>query len=971
MVRIYIENQELDVMQDFSHQITYAIDDIRNIDSKATTFTKTIVLPGTANNNALLGNIFEMTNANFTIDDAPNVGYNFNAAKSAQARIEINGLQVMKGVMRLMEIIIDGNNIEYEIALFGELGGFINAVGSKKLVGNEIVSDDLDFSEYNHEYSIGNIEASWNRDNNYYALTGIFSASSNSIGLRALYLTNINIGDTFVISNTTLNNGTFSVVNLSYFQVNGEWYTVIKVNEAINNEFVIFPYIDLPNFIGKGYVYPLIDYGNVSPAIPSVSIAKHDYQYKAFRPAFFVREIIEKIISDAGYSFESKFFNTQFFNRLIIPNNDKGLLKRDVFNYIISDCSGQTHSGSTAQTQTVSFTNTTLTSFTYGAGIYTYSGADATSTKVTLSVSGIAQLTPFCTATIYINTSQGNIGSFQIVARDTPTPFNATISGSHTFNPGEIIRVQIVIAGNPRAGFNVSITDFAASLSVVQDPATSIPYELGDTILLSNLLPKNIFQKDFFIAILKMFNLYVVEDKYTEKKLIIEPYVDYYQTGNYLDWTEKVDRSQPIRVKPMSELSSRYYEFKYKSDSDFYNEKYRNAYFEGYGDRLYDNLFEFTTEKQSNEVLFSATPLVGYVDRDKVVSTIFKMNNEVEEATEHNIRIMQFNLITDVSSWKIQNQTITLGTYTNYPYAGHLDNPDLPAVDLNFGATKELYFTLLAGALSNNIFNAYYSPYMAEITDKDSRLVTARMKFNELDIFNLDFSRLIYIDNVVYRLSKIIDYSLSELCNVELLRVINTTYYDVDEYDLYLKIDTSIYYVTQHTEFTIGVYDTDLQYDYYVDCGDGTILQGTITGDFYFLRNYEYNTGIYEIKVRFTNKTNIRIFQMEYSQQYKRVSILNLGFTSINAFTFSGYGIDNADINSFDVIRFTNLTYFLFAYCKLTQYAMANILKQFVYNGKLNGTINFSGNNPNLDIYNSEISENFNTLIERGWTINY
>jgi hypothetical protein len=66
MIRLFIEGQEADTTQGFSHQITYAVDDLNNLDSKATAFSKTIVLPGTAKNNALLGNIFEFSNSNFT-----------------------------------------------------------------------------------------------------------------------------------------------------------------------------------------------------------------------------------------------------------------------------------------------------------------------------------------------------------------------------------------------------------------------------------------------------------------------------------------------------------------------------------------------------------------------------------------------------------------------------------------------------------------------------------------------------------------------------------------------------------------------------------------------------------------------------------------------------------------------------------------------------------------------------------------
>ena len=90
MIRLYIENKELDTTAGFSHQITYAVDDLNNLDSKSTNFSKTIVLPGTAKNNALLGNIFEFANSNFTTNDA-NVGYNFNASRSAKCRLDSDG----------------------------------------------------------------------------------------------------------------------------------------------------------------------------------------------------------------------------------------------------------------------------------------------------------------------------------------------------------------------------------------------------------------------------------------------------------------------------------------------------------------------------------------------------------------------------------------------------------------------------------------------------------------------------------------------------------------------------------------------------------------------------------------------------------------------------------------------------------------------------------------------------------------
>jgi hypothetical protein len=67
---------------------------------------------------------------------------------------------------------------------------------------------------------------------------------------------------------------------------------------------------------------------------------------------------------------------------------------------------------------------------------------------------------------------------------------------------------------------------------------------------------------------------------------------------------------------------------------------------------------------------------------------------------------------------------------------------------------------------------------MAEVTDKDSRLLSGMIKLTETDIYNLDFSKFIYIDGGIYRLQKLIDYTPGEnaTTKVELLRAIYTTY---------------------------------------------------------------------------------------------------------------------------------------------------------------------------------------------------
>ena len=165
ITEIYIEDNRLDLSKDLSSEFTYAIDDIQDFSSRNTNFSKTIILPGNAINNKLFGHIFEFTSSNFYNPTADNVGYNFNASKSASCVIYVDKIQVFKGIIRLLEITIDRGTIEYECVVFGELGGFITALNNDKL-------EDLDFSQYDHLWTRRNMTDSWEQASALPIVTG-------------------------------------------------------------------------------------------------------------------------------------------------------------------------------------------------------------------------------------------------------------------------------------------------------------------------------------------------------------------------------------------------------------------------------------------------------------------------------------------------------------------------------------------------------------------------------------------------------------------------------------------------------------------------------------------------------------------------------------------------------------------------------------------------------------------------------
>lgn len=668
---IYIENYPLDLTQDIDTDFTFAIDDIQDFGSKNTSYSKTIRIAGNANNNEVFGFVFDLNRGTQSSPDQPNVNYNFNATRDAQCRIFIDGIQIFKGSLRILEIVQENKTLQYECSVVGELGGFISALGNKKLFGNDNASDNLDFSAYNVAWNWTNITNSWD---------------------------NIN---------------------------------------------------------GSGAYYPLIDYGNVSTD-------KVSFDYRAFRPAFYVKEILTKIQQASGYTWDFPLLNTALFNRLIIPNNQRVVNK--VSNVAFNANFNVTLTSATNLPLTVA----TAGSFT-GTNPLTYTGSG---TQVNITCRPVVQVkSPLpILATFYLYRGS------TILKQET---INVT-NGSATYNLNlDVNNVDIATSQTISVQVSSNVTQyqlFGGSFKFETSLANEVAVLYDEVLDLNFCLPKGIFQRDFFLSICKMFNLYVYDDALDDKKIIIKPYIDFY-SGTIQDWSLKVDRSKTWSIKPMSEIKARYYQFKYKDDNDYYNENYKKRFNESYGTYLFDTSFDFVKDTETTEVIFAGSVLYQLNGTDKIFPAIYKVSSSgaAEDGMDSVIRILQAKKITGRTNYNIKNNGTNVGSsLTNYGYAGHLDDPFTPTNDINFGAPKEVYFAATSYP-TTNLFNAYYSDYMAEITEENSKLLTCNVLLNVYDIKNLDFTKFVYIDNVLYRLNKVegynpINYSTSK---VELLKVID------------------------------------------------------------------------------------------------------------------------------------------------------------------------------------------------------
>lgn len=715
ITEIIIEGSRLDLYEDIGLELNLAIDDIKDFSSRNTTYSKTITVPGNANNNKVFGHIYSLNSANnYGLNSAsPSVGYNFDPTKQSNAKIFVNKIQIFKGVLRLMEIKIDKGVIEYECVVFGELGGFASAIANKTLEDQELKTH---FAQYNQDWTDANVRSSWDAS-------------------------------------------------------------------------------------GTGIVFPLVDYGN----------CKHgtiDYHLNAFRPAFFVHELIDKIIDFSGYTYSSSFLNTNFFRSLILPNNyanleqvRANLLNAQAANITIDQ-----------PDELLTFNSTNLYQFTIASSnTFTFTGTTGTLGTFVFQGYGTVVTQRQVTITVYQNTTV-------LITRtladndDTLTEFYINDSKETSLTNGDTITVEVVT--NPGSNPNYEFISENLMLDFNSSNLVPVLAEYGSTLSMPDLLPKGILQKDFFLSICRMFNLYVYEDKDIDSHIVIEPFIDFYQIGGgfikiddfgdlilhgetgdptglillddptaeAIDWTNKVDRNAPISIKPMSEINARWYDFLYTEDDDYFNEAYNKKYSETYGDRKEDTGYQFAEDRTNVQLIFAPSVLVARTGDVKLAAALYNLTDNVEETRDNVLRIMQYRKVTEVPSWNIKQVHPNSGNLgsavTYYGYAGHLDHPTTPATDINFGVPKELLFSLSSQYPSANLFTAFWGDYLAEIVAKDSKLLTCYLYLNLEDIYSLDFSKLILIDGSLWRLNKVTDFnpSVAKTTQVELLRVIELTY---------------------------------------------------------------------------------------------------------------------------------------------------------------------------------------------------
>jgi hypothetical protein len=550
----------------------------------------------------------------------------------------------------------------------------------------------------------------------------------------------------------------------------------------------------------NNYVYPLADYG-----YPSIAVQNYDYQN--FKPALFVREVVKRMFDDAGFKIDTGFFDTAYFKKLI-------LVKGDRFTKPISEFLNSFRNtfsvSTTSQTGFLSLpTNVTNEGFTINGTFDRWTSTRPTfkatialtADNVTILNFGNPSFSATATFTIYKNGIATSATGVVVAVTPTYSTNNFVISTELDITTGDFFEVYY--------NFNVSGIGVNPANFIVTKPririynalAQEYPIAYGSNVTFNDVLPKQIKQRDFLKSLILMHNIYVEADPVQDNLLNFVPYPLYYETdkAQAIDWSRKLDVSQPIKIIPLGELTAREYNIGYTQDNDYWGQLYQTKFNDTYGDykRLVDNDFELDTKNIN--VLFG-TPTMVEDAYDKKMLHLYKVQNNIKQPDNFKPRIALWKNISSIS-WGLEYPTGVL-TLNNCPYAGHLDDPNTPTIDICFGTPQEVYFAITSYP-SANLGNTYYSDFFDSITDKDSKLLQGYFYLTPLDINNLEFNSLIKVGNHYFRIQKIEQYNpyANGLCLVTLIKIISglfsTAPYLLNEDGTYLLQEngTSKFYI--------------------------------------------------------------------------------------------------------------------------------------------------------------------------------
>lgn len=745
----------LDTYGNLDASFTYNFEDLTELSSKSSKYSKTITLPDTPNNNEYFQHFYELA-----ITDS------YDANKRVRCNVRIGDNNIFPGYLKLEKSINLFGNIEYEVNILSIEKNLFEEIG-------DTVLPELPISKYNHTRSKEIITGSWD---------SIIYENGEPVPFE--------LGKGYVYPRIIYGNST---------DITDNWYTydafpAIYVKTIIDSIAEKYRYKFKSEFFNSEYFKRLIIPYNKS----KVEIKEEDVEER--------KVLVGVDNGDSPFNIGG-ILNTDdglWTTTQTVELNDESTLdfkddlnqwdglqftcaKQGIYNITFNGKFAFQYISETGND--LKWDDTEAMRIIYDMSVFRTNGGIQL-----IADSGRTPDNPY--GQIFINPSDSVFHSSPWF--DTAGAHNMDLVASNVYlEPGDVIRVRFKSKQGNNINWDVQglgsnkVNARPMLYRSIGGNLTTFKVELAENILMDNeevdfyqLLP-NMKVNEFFKGLVDMFNLSIVSDPNEEDTLIIEPIDTYLKSKKtILEWDDLLDRDDNIEITPTSTITSQKYKYSYKLDSDYFNKDYNESTYKTYGDLEITTTNEFNIKTEEITLPFASTPNATYLGLPNTVLPWFVDISETTEITPKSVlpRILFYGGLIEGDTFNLKTGTNDSSPFTSnlYPYAGHWDHPTNPKWDLSFDSPEKIYWNSDIYP-TKTLYSQFHRNHLESIISSNGRLLKANFYLTPDIIASIDPRDIIQIDNTNWRILSINDYNpiaYDRTTEVELIKIVDFETYE-------------------------------------------------------------------------------------------------------------------------------------------------------------------------------------------------
>lgn len=679
-VKLYISDRLVDFSNELSMPFTYQLKDLNNPSIVKNPFTKTIDIIGTPNNNKIFGEIYNFDREQM-YDATKLVGAYFNPSVRTPFKIFRNGDNIESGYMQLNDITIKNGDIHYNITLYGGIGNFFYSLMYNE-DGESLTLGDLVYGVTNEETGLPfeNPDEEMNFTINKEFVYECFNTvGEDNWGLLTDYITFVpsynglpeNFDSDKVLINTHNNSywsGTTSKTENSVKYTPYNSYVLAELPRKYNE----WEMLDLRSYLQRPAIKmskiidacsnPINNGGYTVELDPDFFNSNNPYYNDAWvaLPLLSNQEKEKNNVHTSEGELYNDDLNIGYINGKRLGENQDSVIPLTYFS-VTGD--------------TIQYKNTpvgTMMNIEIDYSIDVDVVAESEVLYLNKYISRIHN-TPLVTR-VFLN--------FDLIVYDDKNNVIAEVNNiflthKEYYSQIKCIRGRFVKTdGNKyrfltfdddESSFKIKLenipftTNLRFDLKFKYDNSMTTYFEIGTLYDLSNavyvdgiftpvlnsvvftsdetdntvgtnslvvkkqLLKTEKSPADYLLGYTKLFNLFYTVDENT-KTIKIQTMSNYFN-GNVLDWSNKIDYSKEIKIKPLM-FDKKFYCMKQDGES-YYSKKYKNEYTVEYGQKRINTNYNFNNDTQQ---LFEGNVYqnaVSVIDTSPYYHTFFDKNEKL------------------------------------------------------------------------------------------------------------------------------------------------------------------------------------------------------------------------------------------------------------------------------------------------------------------------------------------------------